>query len=164
MGQLAISYHWCTPRKASVVKLRQIQQISSSSCAFYIHDEILQMKRRSWRNYLVFVLTGKKKRSSDKFTLEIKFIIVSFAAQSSKEQPRGRSFVRICARNLRYILCVFMVEKILFWKGNAQLALCYWLFSQVDVKFKQIFQEARSDCAATVNNFSWEYGHITLEL
>ena len=66
----------------------------------------------------------------------------------------------------------FTVEKVTLLNGNYQL-LCYWLFSQVDVKLKQIFKGTRSDsrqfwtnkwrcnCSA---NFIWQKNHSGFQI
>ena len=60
------------------------------------------------------MLQGKVKRSSDKFAQE-DFIIVSLpGGVSSKGHPSERRFLRISARDLRFILCVFVDKKIMF--------------------------------------------------
>ena len=80
-----------------------------------MHRENIQMKSRSWK-ILSCLFERKENISSDKFAL-IYFILFYFAAESSVEQwveqSSERSFYRISARYLRYILYV-TVEKITF--------------------------------------------------
>ena len=47
--------------------------------------------------------------------------------------------------DLKYILCIFIEEKVCFEMEIYQLALCYRLFSRTDVKFNQVFKETCSD-------------------
>ena len=58
------------------------------------------------------------------------------------------------------VLCLyFTVEKVTLLNGNYQLALCYWLFSQVDVKLKQVFNGTRSDSRQFWTN-KWRWNCI----
>ena len=77
---------------------------------------------QSWRKYLVVNLKKiKVKRSSDKFVLEI-FITVFLAARSSEETTDWAKFQ---ARDLRYILCVLIEEKVCMEMKVYQLAWGY---------------------------------------
>ena len=53
----------------------------------------------------------------------------------------------------------FAVEKVTLLNGNYQLALCYWLFSQVDVKLKRVFNGTRSDSRQFWTN-KWRWNCI----
>ena len=132
IGQLAI-YHW--PVGAHQEKLAKIQQLSSP-VRLKCTDEVYKWKVEVDENTQLS-FWRKVKRSGDKFALE-KFITVFFAARSSEEKPSEWIFKDLSPR-LRYVLCVFLEEKVCFEMEMDQLALYYWLFSQVYPTFKYLF-------------------------